>query len=80
MEEDQKLVNEDQEPISPPSEIVKTSEVEVARRCKTCSGDLVWCPSCGGNDTTEYAGLGQQVGYYICQNKDCEDYQFCCGC
>ena len=48
--------------------------------CKACKKPLTFCPMCGGNDPTEYASLGQDGTYYVCQDRDCEEYQFCCGC
>ncbi len=49
--------------------------------CRKCGEVLEYCPMCGGGDGTIYAGQGQgDDGYWVCQNKDCDEYQFCCGC
>ncbi len=49
--------------------------------CRKCGDILEYCPMCGGADGTIYAGQGQgDDGYWVCQNEDCDEYQFCCGC
>ncbi len=47
--------------------------------CRGCQKPLTFCPMCGGNDDTIYAAQGQQ-DYYVCQDQNCDEYQFCCGC
>lgn len=52
-----------------------------APKCRTCGKPLTYCPMCHGADPTDYAHQGQgDDGYWVCQDRDCEDYQFCCGC
>ncbi len=50
----------------------------MTRPCDVCGKETVLCPQCDGMDT--FGMNGQYGGFYICQNKDCEHYQFCCGC
>jgi hypothetical protein len=49
--------------------------------CRSCGKSLEYCPMCHGDDPTEDAAQGQgDDGYWVCQNRDCGEYQFCCGC
>lgn len=48
------------------------------RTCRTCGKSLVLCPGCGGDDNV--GGGNGQSGFYICQNGECSEYEFCCGC
>jgi hypothetical protein len=53
----------------------------VEPNCKSCNKPLEYCPMCHGADPTDYAHQGQgDDGYWVCQDEDCESYQFCCGC
>lgn len=48
-------------------------------KCKVCGKDLTYCPYCLGEDS--YGGQAQGPdGYWICEDKQCEEYQLCCGC
>lgn len=51
---------------------------EVKYLCKTCGKETVLCPMCYGED--DYVKGGQYDGFQVCQDKECLQYQFCCGC
>ncbi len=46
--------------------------------CSACGQETKICPMCYGED--DYAKEGQYDGFHVCQNKECDNYQFCCGC
>ncbi len=54
------------------------SQASAARKpCKSCGNPLALCPMCDGGD--DYGCQGQD-GFFICQDEDCLEYEFCCGC
>lgn len=52
--------------------------IEIERPCEGCGAELEICNHCSGSDDIE-GGRGQR-GYYICQDEDCPEFEFCCGC
>lgn len=55
-----------------------TKKKENTHPCKSCGKETVYCPQCDGMD--DYVKEGQYGGFWVCQDEDCESYQFCCGC
>lgn len=51
---------------------------EVKYPCDKCGKETVMCPMCGGSDP--YVKDGQYDGFHLCQDKECDHYQYCCGC
>jgi hypothetical protein len=51
---------------------------EIKYPCATCGQETVLCPICDGGDS--YAMDGQHGGFFVCQNEDCKQFQYCCGC
>lgn len=47
--------------------------------CKGCGQELTLCNHCSGSDG--YCDAGQaQGGYYLCDDEECPEFEFCCGC
>lgn len=46
--------------------------------CSKCGKETVVCPLCYGDDP--YGKEGQYDGFMVCQDEECPEYQFCCGC
>lgn len=53
-------------------------EEKIEFPCISCGKKTVLCPECGGDDP--YVKDGQYDGFQLCRDKNCESYQFCCGC